>query len=78
MEKKDKTVIFNVHTCYFCGSKMMSMRIWEEGDDPVNIEDGMEWVEWYAVACDECGAQGPRQLNAQEAVKAWNSAGSTD
>ena len=63
------SVIFNVHRCFFCNSEMMSVRIWQDGDNEFELADS---TDWHAVVCEECGAQGPRQLNAEDAVKAWN------
>lgn len=62
-------VIFNVHRCWFCAGEMMSVRIWQEGDNELEYNTS---TEWHAVVCEECGAQGPRQLNAEDAVTAWN------
>jgi hypothetical protein len=62
-------VIFDVHPCYFCASECMTVRIWKEGN---NKAECITSTKWHAVACEECGAQGPRQLNAEDAVTAWN------
>ena len=62
-------VIFNVRRCFFCNSEMMSVRIWQEGDDELEYNTS---TEWHAVVCEECGAQGPRQTTAEDAVQAWN------
>jgi hypothetical protein len=62
-------VIFDVHPCYFCASECMTVRIWKEGN---NKAECITSTKWHAVQCEECGAQGPRQLNAEDAVTAWN------
>ncbi len=66
------SIIFNVHRCWFCESELMSVRRWLEGDNEEEIENSKEW---HAVLCEECGAQGPRQLNDKDAVDAWNCGG---
>jgi hypothetical protein len=44
-------------TCHFCGSTRV--KVWED------------WRPHFHVACDRCGAQGPRAASEQDATLWW-------
>jgi transcription elongation factor Elf1 len=65
-ETRDK-IKYRLNNCPFCGSVVLKMSTYS-----VDFPSVVKTKKAYYVHCDNCGASGPPNLNAESAAFAWN------